>query len=286
MKRIMVLMLMLCLLAGVAAMAEAVGNAPLTPAAGEALVVDLDGDGTDETLTWAMEPGEYDEAMTLTVTGADGAPIEYETDILWGEAVYVVDLDGDGAQEVLMSGDEMSDDYVTYCLHYAGGALHEVLFPDCGRGENNRGYYRTGYGRITGIGDNRLTLAGSQDVLGTWFASRTVALTPWDRFEFFDAGLWERELGDTSDPDLWGYGALTLKVSLAFLDLQDGSTGTLEPGSQLLVYASDKREFARFIARDGTNGALSISPDYERGWGWLVDGIPEEDCFEQVFYAD
>ena len=37
---------------------------------------------------------------------------------------------------------------------------------------------------------------------------------------------------------------------------------------------------------DGLIGALDISPDYDRGWGWMVNGVGEADCFEYVPYAD
>lgn len=290
MKKLLGVLLILCLLAGVPALAEAVGNAPLTPAAGEAVAIDLDGDGTEETVEWAMVAGEYDDNLTLTVTGADGASQTYATDIIWNEGVYIVDLDDDGAQEILLTGDVMSDDYYTWCLRWDGAALYEVLFPDGERGENGNGYYKQGYGRVNAVGKNLLSLSGSQDVLGTWFATRVLQLSPYDRFEFNDAGLWLRNLDgyDGADDDLWQYAALTVTQPLPYADEHDPDlpAGTLEPGDKILIYASDKQEIARFSTPDGTTGTLNISPNYEQGWGWLVDGIPEEECFEYVPYAD
>ena len=292
MRRMLGLLLTLCLLAGVPALAEAVGNAPLTPSAGEALAIDLDGDGTRETLSWQMAPGEYDDNLTLTVEAENGASQTYATDIIWNEGVYVVDLDDDGAQEIFLTGDVMSDDYYTWCLRWDGARLYEVLFPDGERGENGDGYYKQGYGRVNAVGDNLLSLSGSQDVLGTWFATRVLTLTPYDRFEFNDAGLWLRSLdgyeGPEDNDDLWNYAALTVAQPLPYGDEHDPdqSAGTLEPGEKILIYASDKEEVAYFSTRDGVSGALAISQNYEQGWGWLVDGIPEEECFEYVPYAD
>ena len=279
------LLALVALVASLPCLAEA--EAPRALAEGEALSVDLDGDGAEEALRWEMVPGEYDEMLTLHVAGADGAEIDYPTDILWGGAVYVADLNGDGAQEILLTGDLMSDDYCTWCLHYAGGALHEVLFPDCSRGDSGDGYYKVGFGGIYAIDGNRLTLAGSQDVLGTWSGARTLALTPWERFEFDDDGLWQRtvEGGDTAS--LWEYGALTLKVSLPWRSAPGGDqAGTLSPGDRIVVYASDKLEWVWFATPEGDTGVLAISPDYDRGWGLRGEGIPEEDCFGQLFYAD
>lgn len=255
-------------------------------AQGETLQVDLDGDGVAEAVSWAMTAAEYgDDCMTLTVQPGEGKALVYATDIVWRPEAFVLDLDGDGAVELLLSGDVMSDDYYTACLRYDGSALYEVLFPDSRRGDSGSGYFRQGYGRIAAIEDGRLTLSGSQDVLGTWFATRRVRLSPYDRFEFDDDGLWTREAMDPDDAGLWEYAALTAKVELTYT-APDGSEATLPAGEKLLVVASDKKETAHFITPDGRAGALDISPDYDRGWGWMVNGMGEEACFEYVPYAD
>lgn len=255
-------------------------------AEGETLRIDLDGDGVAEAVSWTMTPADYgDNRLTLTVQPETGKALVYDTDIVWSQAVFVLDLDGDGTVELLLSGDVMSDDYYTACLRYDGSTLYEVLFPDSRRGDSGSGYFRQGYGRVTAIEDGRLTLSGSQDVLGTWFATRQVRLSPYDRFEFDDDGLWTRDAQDMEDAGLWQYAALTAKVELTYT-APDGSEATLPAGEKLLVVASDKKETARFITPDGLAGALDISPDYDRGWGWMVNGMGEEACFEYVPYAD
>ena len=215
----------------------------------------------------------------------EGKALVYATDIVWKPEAFALDLDGDGAVELLLSGDVMSDDYYTACVRYDGSALYEVLFPDSNRGDSGSGYFRQGYGRVIAIEDGRLTLSGSQDVLGTWFATRQVRLSPYDRFEFDDDGLWTRDMVDLDDAELWEYAALTAKIELTYT-APDGSEATLPAGEKLLVIASDKQETAHFTTPDGLIGALSISPDYDRGWGWMVNGVGEADCFEYVPYAD
>ncbi len=250
------------------------------------LSVDLDGDGTPEQVSWAMvRENEYDAYLTFTVRPAGSGATTYRTDIIQAEAVCALDLDGDGAVELLASGDVMSDDYYTWCLRYRNGAMYEVLFPDGNRGKNDDAYYKYGYGRITGVDGSRLTLCGSQDVLGTWFGCRTVELAPSGHFEFCDAGFWIRQIDDADLADLWRYAALTTTVELPYMG-EDGQAGVLPPGTKLLIRASDKRETAWFTTSGMVNGRLSISRNEEQGWGWMVDGIPEEDCFEYVLYAD
>ena len=173
-------------------------------AEGVTVQIDLDGDGVAEAVSWAVETTEYgDDCLTLTVQPKAGKALVYATDIVWKAEAFALDLDGDGAVELLLSGDVMSDDYYTACLRYDGSALYEVLFPDGNRGDNGSGYFRQGYGRITDIKDGRLTLCGSQDVLGTWFAARQVKLSPSERIEFDDDGLWSRDPKDLDDADLW-----------------------------------------------------------------------------------
>ncbi len=255
-------------------------------AEGETVEIDLDGDGVAESVSWAVETTEYGvDCLTMTVQPKAGKALVYATDIVWKAEAFALDLDGDGAVELLLSGDVMSDDYYTACLRYDGSALYEVLFPDGNRGDNGGGYFKQGYGRVTDIKDGRLTLSGSQDVLGTWFATRQVRLSPYDRFEFDDDGLWTRDALDLEDPDIWQYAALTAKVELTYT-APDGSEATLPAGEKLLVVASDKEATAHFTTPDGIVGALDISPDYDRGWGWRVNGVNESDCFEYVPYAD
>lgn len=285
MKRLMAMLLTLVLIAGVPALAET-GLGAHALAAKAPYETDLDGDGTTEAVSWATAPDAYGEdRLTLTVTSADGEALTYQTEIIWNEGVFVMDIDGDGAQELLLTGDVMSDDYVTYCLRYVPGALYEVLFPDSGRGDNGDGYYKCGYGLLTDAGDGKLVLTGTQDVLGTWMASRTVAMAVSGHFEFADDGLWLRDLSGGTD-EMWDYAALTLKAALAWSDLDGQPAGMLRPGDKILITASDKVETARFITPDGAVGALAISPDYEKGWGLRVNGQPEDELFELLPYAD
>ena len=246
------------------------------------LTIDLDGDGTAENLSWTMVPDEWEQHLRLSITLQDGSAATFDTGIYSSEGVYVTDLDGDGIQEILLTGDVMSDDYYTWCLHLVDGNLYEVLFPDITRSdEATQAYYKSGYGLITSIEDNSVTLMGSQDMLGTWMATRTVALAPWGLFEFNDDGKWYRA-ADLTDEELWEYAALTATREIPYND----ETETLPSGARLIITAMDKKDTAWFKTQDGIEGTLSVSKDYNRGFGSLVSNIPEEDCFEYLPYAD
>lgn len=287
MKKYLGWILAIAMLLGMSAMAEGpvtdIGGREL--AAGESVQLDLDGDGAVEQLTWrTIVEGEYgDESVELEVVSASGEATAWISDNLWGARVYAVDLDSDGRTEIFVSGDEMSDDYFTSCLHYANGALSPLTFPDVNRGENTSDCFDYGYGQVTGFGENAVTLTGSQDVLGTYFGSRTFTLSG-EAFALADDGLWRFER-DFENPEIWEYGCLTLKQSLS-ATLEDGSETTLEPGDKLVITASDKVSVAYFQTRDGRAGTLPIEADAEKGWGMKVNGISEDELFEYVPYAD
>lgn len=292
MKRMLITLLALALLAG---LTPALAEYPYLPqeyalAENTELSTDLNGDGIAETVYWAMTCGldgeGYDRSLLLYVKDRAGNDRTYPTEIIYGESVYVLDLDGDGTQEILLTGDVMSDDYVTYCLRYIDGQLYELLFPDNGRGDYNYGYENYGYGQLVSIGDNVLALSGSQDMLGTWFATRMFRLTPALYFEYADNYLWERDLENWSDEDLWEYAALTTSIPLEYNGIHGYPSGTLPAGTKLVVYATNKQDTVWFFTQDDITGTFSVSQDYDKGWGWMVNGIAEEDCFEYVPYAD
>lgn len=256
---------------------------------GMAASMDLDGDGTEEALRWDMvDIDEYTSSLALTVVDAEGTQINYSTELIGGQAVYATDMDGDGVVEILLTGDVASDDYYTTCLHFEGGALVPVPFADGNRGDNRSEYLSEGYGMVMDISGNTLSLSGSQDVLGTWFATRIYTLVD-GRFDFADNGEWVRDLGDadTDDPGFWedNYGVLTTTAPLDYT-ADDGSAAQLPEGARLMIMASDKQSAARFITPEGITGTLAIAPNKEKGWGMTVNGVDEDSCFEYIPYAD
>ena len=258
--------------------AEEENTAFITLPAGTEMRLDLDADGTDETIYWRFALlDEYDTEVVLNVDGS-----EYHTGQLLSAGVYFSRVDSDDRYEIFISGDEMSDDFITFCLHYENGNYEHIWFEDAFRGDNNGGFLPEGYGYVTQLGPNCVVLRGTQDVLGTHSASRSYTLTD-GRFEFSDSGLWYFD-PDVTDPEVWEYAALTLKHDLHvhFYDKE----GTLHPGDKLLVVSSDKQSIVWFQTSDDRGGYFEISPRDDDGYGFFVDGIPEEDMFEYLPYAD
>ena len=135
--------------------------------------IDLDGDGAMETVILKREGVEGEEYISLYLFGADGSFHSYDLYVLWLEEAFAADINGDGLLELFISCDFYSDDYVTYCFNYTdAGGLTALQFAGIDRYGDGEPYTDGGYGKITGMNGSTVALTGSQDVLGTWMASR------------------------------------------------------------------------------------------------------------------
>lgn len=137
---------------------------------GQTVEVDLDGDGEAETLSYRVVPDiETGEGIGVEISVADGgASATWGSDMIFRPDAYIADLDGDGATEVLVSGDWASADFVTWGLRWDGHAFQRLSFASDSRSGAGAGYTDEGYGHVFAIGDGRVTLIGAYDALGTY----------------------------------------------------------------------------------------------------------------------
>ena len=278
MKKFFCLMFVFLLACGVAAAEYEVEFSFETPVS-----VDLNGDGEIEEIRLQMIGTDEEASMMLVLIGGDGGVNTFMTDVMYDCTGGAMDLNGDGSMEIYLSGDQFSDDYFTWCLRYTDEGLKIVSFPDFGRDSVTDGKSEFGYGRISDISKNALTLTGSQDVLGTWSASRTLSLND-DHFEFSDDGLFETII-DFDDPYLWETRCLTLTKSLNVV-LEDETSGTLEIGEKFVITKSDLQHVVYFVTQDGISGHFEIEPNEQDGWGSCIEGLAEYEYFEYLPYAD
>ncbi len=217
---------------------------------------------------------ETGEGIGVEISVADGgASATWGSDMIFRPDAYIADLDGDGATEVLVSGDWASADFVTWGLRWDGHAFQRLSFASDSRSGAGAGYTDEGYGHVFAIGDGRVTLIGAYDALGTYSATRVYALRD-GVFEFADDGLWHVQVAGYA----WDIPLVTTReVSATFVEDGAEVEGTLPVGARLIITASDGTSVAWFETEDGCEGYLSIAPDAQRGWGSTVDGVPEDD---------
>lgn len=286
MKKVMAMVLaLLMLMSGAMVQAQAIYN-PVALEEGSAFSVDLDGDGVNETVTFVTRMlDEYDEEAIITVKTTSGKTVEWHSGMLYGAQVWVTDIDSNTLKEIFVSGDQMSDDYITYCLNFTGELLDPLMFADVNRGENTGEYFEYGYGMVTAINGSEITLTGSQDMLGTWMAERRFSLID-GLLEIVDDGYWVNTF-DQNDPEVWEYRSLNpvQAIPVTFIKNYTEVPGMLQPGERILLTHFDKVADAFFITEDGREGYLTARPDSDN-WGWKINGTHETELFEYVPYAD
>lgn len=282
MKKLLCMLLALGMVISVAAAQEApdAGFAPVALKLNEEIILDLNGDGTDERMVLTMVGPENEQLLTLHVIGADGKRVSHESYIIRSTDCFVLDLNGDGSMEILLSGDEWSWDFTTTCLNYtAEGQLAPLLFADAGRFPGDEPYAPFGYGMVSNISeDGTITLTGTQDVLGTWMAGRDFVLTD-GRFELAE-GMFLFDIA----PSDWTDRPLILKQDIT-LGEGEGAL-SLKAGDKIMPVGSDRKSFVKMITESGREFDFRIEFQDGERWGWVVNGIFEEDLFEYVPYAD
>ena len=278
MKKLLVILLMLALLGCAAQAVPADGAQVLDMNAKN--YIDLDGDGADESIQLKLEGVEGEEYIALYLFGADGSFYSYDIFALYLLDVWAADLDGDGRTELMVECDYYSDDYATFCFNYTEDeGMTITQFTGIDRTEIADDYTDGGYGKITKVDGGCITLTGSQDVLGTWMASRDFLLEN-GRFELQD-GLFMME---TNEED-WEYRPLIPQTGLK-VTMEDGSRAQIGAGEKLLPVASDLQSIVYLVTEDGAVCSVDIARNEETGWGFLIDGVPDEEIFEYIPYAD
>ena len=248
---------------------------------GETADIDINGDGVMEHVSWDSYENieEYTEEFELNVISDNSTGSTWSV-FIYSASVFVSDCDSDGVYEIFVCGDEMSDDYVTFCLHYSEYGLLPVPFKDAARGVNGEGY-------VVSIVDGALTLSGSQDILGTRFGTRAYGLQD-GKFELVDDGMWRFDYYDIEDYETWEYAAITPVMDIPAMFLADGDEyeGAVRAGEKMLIIASDKESVVYFRMQDGRLGYFYVELDPEYGWGHYINGVHESEMFEFLPYAD
>ena len=272
---------------------------------------DLDGDGFAERISYETVSGEpmgMLDYCLLSITGADGNEHKAKLDAQWLDTALCYDYDADGRIEIFLSGDVMSDDYESWVLRFDGKELIAAesaipAEPDTeagGKDKNTEGVNASEpeavttlqpsfRGTITRVNDNSLIVTCIIDILGTR-AGTTTFLPASDRFAFDkDPGTAWSFYFDASNEEDWQY--IAIETSAEFPVRMDGTSedATLPIGTRIGITEMNKNGeeyICRFITRSGEEGAITLTfSDKEDDWGYLINGVKEEDCFTQLRYA-
>lgn len=261
-------LLLFCLLTG-AVFAAGYEEGEQTPP----VEADLDGDGVFETLAVTDILKEDGEAcMGLEVKkGTERAALETRIAGPW--KLFLTDLDGDGLPEILFTGDECSDDYITYCLRYMNGALVTVPFEE---GEVLSG-------GVAAVSPYELQIFRTINTLGTYAGFTDMRFE--DGLIVFDSGSWRIGGEDfTYTPMLIAKQDIYVFTSVGDEE-EYGEEAVLEEGTAVCLIETDGSSWVSFVTENGGGGVILLEED-EFGAPRFVNGMPEEEVFEGIEYAD
>lgn len=261
--------------------------APIRIEAGESKTIDLNGDGRIETVSILVvedDPGAVEDETVFYFTVSDDTGKELlrqcsET-LTYRAYGYIADVEGDGRAELFFCETYCSDDLITKCWRSEGEAFRELVFleKDCVTCVSNC------FGLIEDIADGGIVISAYIDVLGTRGALRRY-VPDGDVYVPEAGSLWDltRDL-PVDAPETWEYYTLTVAKDLPVTI--DDKEDVLPAGTQLLITGTDAKSVATFYTKDGVTGSIEIAADTVNGWGWLIEGEPEQDWFtEYLPYA-
>jgi len=231
--------------------------------------VDLDGCGQNEIVALiGLYEGQNKFSNAIRVV--KGKQVADSVSIGWGADFLIEDLNSDGLPELLASADMASSDYAAYGWNLINGALVPV-------GSEEDGVI--GYGKLISVDDGVVTLESYRHVLGTWFVWQKYILGS-DGLETMPGTIWE--MRDTGE-----YG---MKVIADLPVTINGEETTLPPGTAMELTGFDGENTAWFATSTGVTGTIEVQQvedfdTFEKFAMWSIDGRPEYDFFEALFYA-
>ena len=230
--------------------------------AAQPFMMDFEGDGVMETVTVVTNEDAY--TTDVTVQAGDKTYTQHLDVFLSFLTAHAAKLVADDAQsELLLCGDEASDDYATYFFRLTDGQL----------------LYTQLYGMVTDAkGDGLVTVNEVADVLGTYEATTQYARGADGTFTHV-APL---TILHVDYP--WAQSIVLKRDGLPVTAEASGESMTLASGTELLLIETDESSYALLEARDGARYRVSIAR-MEDDWQWYIGGVAETEWLVELRYA-
>ncbi|MDO4564787.1 MAG: hypothetical protein Q4C04_04160 [Clostridia bacterium] len=222
--------------------------------------IDLDGDGVEETLRFEGDEDASEVACRFYVND-----LSVTLEFFMPSRVMLCDLLSDGITDILVEGDMASSDFYTYQLLYDGTSLTILSVH---------------YAWIEEYTQFGMVMGEIVDMLGTWstirlYTTQNGVLIP------ATSVLINQETDMSEDAEFSR--VLTLIKELPVTTLSGEST-TLPVGTKLIPAAFVRGSYLDILTSDGVQYRLEVTYG-ESEWECLIDGAPESEYFEELFYA-
>lgn len=223
-------------------------------------------------------PDMGDSEITLTALSG-GRETAIKAEGFFKSAYYI---ENPGGACVVLSLDESGTElYRTYVYALADGSLAQTS-----KANGYVTHIAGGSGDLTAFA----TICKWIDILGSYRACREYALNAEYVLEPAGDGLWQVLEDDVYQENIAYYTlATTRKIPVQVLENGQYRDATLGPDQSIRVTAWDEESTVYYLnASDGSAGRLFVVLDKDNEeWGraYLIDGVPEFDCFEKLPYA-
>ena len=234
---------------------------------------DVNGDGKEEEISYSVARDEYGFGGAITVT-CDGQTFD------------TAEIDKDASDAYGAYGAYSSEGYV---LHTSDGRTYLYLQHLDDNDYRYVNVFRLDQGMPSYVGYEGMAWYNAQildpdsfvlytrlDVLGTYYGMK--------RYHVDEAGL------PASDDEAYVINESSMLRStrdLAVTILEENGSeteATVPSGTGYTIFRTDGASYADAHLNDGRDCRIQIK-EGSRGWGWDIDGVSEEECFEWLPYA-
>ena len=234
---------------------------------------DVNGDGKEEEISYSVARDEYGFGGAITVT-CDGQTFD------------TAEIDKDASDAYGAYGAYSSEGYV---LHTSDGRTYLYLQHLDDNDYRYVNVFRLDQGRPSYVGYEGMAWYNTQildpdsfmlytrlDVLGTYYGMK--------RYHVDEAGL------PASDDEAYVINESSMlrstrDLAVTILEKNGSETeATVPSGTGYTIFRTDGASYADAHLNDGRYCRIQIK-EGSRGWGWDIDGVSEEECFEWLPYA-
>ena len=234
---------------------------------------DVNGDGKEEEISYSVARDEYGFGGAITVT-CDGQIFD------------TAEVDKDASDAYGAYGAYSSEGYV---LHTSDGRTYLYLQHLDDNDYRYVNVFRLDQGRPSYVGYEGMAWYNTQildpdsfmlytrlDVLGTYYGMK--------RYHVDEAGL------PASDDEAYVINESSMlrstrDLAVTILEKNGSETeATVLSGTGYTIFRTDGASYADAHLNDGRDCRIQIK-EGSRGWGWDIDGVSEEECFEWLPYA-
>lgn len=236
------------------------------------ILVDLDNDGELETVeveTEDINPGE--DGIYLKVNVTDDGNTSTCTEEEWYELDQLYLIKNSVGKYYLYADIKEYNDYHTLAIFDLNGSEPKFVDNADGLWENNiidtENFYLSTRDDVLGTYENTCLYYVGEDGLPCRKDDKTVILSyAFDKF--FEDGF-HRE----------AYNYVTLKMDIS------GENENILSGTEWQPVEVINNEKVILVSPNGKKIELKLEPDTEAGWGYLINGISQDELFDGIFYA-